>query len=118
MNKEEIIAQIKRKKSELSDVYPVKPHKTDRILQEIVNLIAQLIQVTPPNSLLDGINEGNYYRVILQNLLHTKDKEGSFINYHYQQANKKNAAQKRQDELDKAFQDLISQVNMDTFLFR
>ncbi|GAB3949477.1 hypothetical protein GCM10028805_25750 [Spirosoma harenae] len=118
MNKQAIIEAIDQTKTELSQLYPITPEATNRLLTVLLGLLQQLILITPEQSMVDNnqVQEVAYYKNAWQALAHTQAKEGYQVAWAYGQAQQPNAAKKRHLELEKAFRTLIAQVNLDTLI--
>ncbi len=74
MTKEEIIVQIDAKKKELNGLHPIDPDKAHRIIQNILDLINDLIELTPDDRIIDNgeLEEVKFYEVAWSQLAHTK----------------------------------------------
>ena len=115
---EDIISQIEIKKSELNGLDPIEPYAIDRIINSILNLISDLIAVTPIDKLTENgkAKVVDFYEDALNKLLHTKNKEVGYVHDYYKLMMKRKAAKKREQEVDDAFRKLVSRVSSDTFI--
>ncbi|GAB3955483.1 hypothetical protein GCM10028805_43160 [Spirosoma harenae] len=118
MTKQAIIQAIHQTKTQLSQLDPVTPEATHKLLTDLLVLLQQLILLTPEESLVDNgqVQEVAYYKNVWQALSHTQAKEGDQVAWAYGQAHQTNAAQKRHPALEKAFRALVAQVHLDTLI--